>query len=378
VKMRVCLDISPGLFRPSGIGRYVTGLTEALVHTDSENEYVAFFNRASGARLKHPFTGLDRRSTRLSDKPWRTSVLAAHLAGVSQDRLFPGIEVFHGTDNLLPRLSRIRTVFTLHDLAFRHYPETFTTLNRWYLTLMIPRFLRAADAIVVDSECTRRDAIRFYGIPEERLRVVLPGVKSLFRPVRDPGHLDEVRSRYGLPERFILYVGTIEPRKNLAILFEAVKLLPLAEVKVVIVGSTGWLSHETFVRLQRLGLEERVILTGFVPEEDLAALYSLAEVFAYPSIYEGFGLPVLEAMACGTPVVSSNSSSLPEVVGDAGIMVAPEDAAGWEETLERVLRNAELKTELRERGLRRAARFTWEAAALSTREVYRQVHAHRP
>jgi glycosyltransferase involved in cell wall biosynthesis len=206
---------------------------------------------------------------------------------------------------------------------------------------------------------------------------VLPGVKSLFRPVRDPERLDEVRSRYALPERFILYVGTIEPRKNLATLFEAVKLLPLAEVKVVIVGPTGWLSHETFVRLPRLGLEERVILTGFVPEDDLAALYSLAEVFAYPSIYEGFGLPVLEAMACGTPVVSANSSSLPEVVGDAGIMVAPEDAAGWKETLEQVLRNAALQTELRERGLRRAALFTWEAAALSTREVYRQVHAHR-
>jgi glycosyltransferase involved in cell wall biosynthesis len=376
--MRVCLDISPALFRPAGIGRYVTGLTEALVHNDSENEYVAFSNRASEARLKNPFAGIGHLSTPLSDKPWRISVLAAHLARLDQDRLFPGIEVFHGADNLLPRLSRIRTVFTLHDLAFRFYPETFTPLNRWYLTMMIPRFLRAADAIIVDSECTMRDAIRFYGIPEERLRVVLPGVKSLFRPVSDPRRLDEVRSRYALPERFILYVGTIEPRKNLATLFEALKILPLTEVKLVIVGLRGWLSHETFVRLKRLGLDDRAILTGFVPDDDLPALYSLAEVFAYPSFYEGFGLPVLEAMACGTPVVSSNSSSLPEVVGDGGILVAPADAAGWKEALERLLTSAELKTELRERGLRRAAHFTWEAAALSTREVYRQVHANRP
>jgi glycosyltransferase involved in cell wall biosynthesis len=375
--MRICLDLSPAVHGRGGIGRYTGELAAALAAIDRENEYVAFANRFSDAGVPAYFRSLPCLSANLADRPWRLKVLLAQCGRIPQDHFFPGIDIFHGTDNLLPRLSRIRTVFTLHDLAFRHHPETFTPLNRWYLTLMIPRFLRAADAIIVDSQCTRRDAIRFYGVPEERLRVVLPGVKSLFRPVRDPERLDEVRSRYALPERFILYVGTIEPRKNLATLFEAVKLLPLAEVKVVIVGPTGWLSHETFVRLPRLGLEERVILTGFVPEDDLAALYSLAEVFAYPSIYEGFGLPVLEAMACGTPVVSANSSSLPEVVGDAGIMVAPEDAAGWKETLEQVLRNAALQTELRERGLRRAALFTWEAAALSTREVYRQVHAHR-
>jgi len=376
--MRICLDISPALFRPAGIGRYVTDLAEALLHNDGENEYVPFYNRAWEAPVAHPFAGLGHLSTSLADKPWRMSVLVAHLVRLSQDHLLPGIDVFHGADNLLPRVSRIRTVFTLHDLAFRLHPETFTRLNRWYLTLMIPRFLRAADGIIADSESTKRDATRLYRVPQEKLRVVLPGVKSIFQPVRDARHLDEVRSRYALPKRFILHVGTIEPRKNLATLFEALKLLSTREVKLVMAGRKGWSCEEIFARLTRLGLEGQVVFTGFVVDDDLPALYSLAEAFAYPSLYEGFGLPPLEAMACGTPVVASNSSSLPEVVGDSAIMVAPCDVAGWKEALEGLLARAELKASLRERGLRRASRFTWEAAALKTQEVYREVYANRP
>ena len=376
--MKVCIDISPALFRPTGIGRYVADLAEALLEHNGESEYVAFYNRASEAALVSPFAGMGRLSTPHGDKPWRMRVLVAHLARLSQDHLLPGIDVFHGADNLLPRLSCIRTVLTLHDLAFRLQPGTFTPLNRWYLTVMTPRFLRAADAIIVDSESTKRDAMRLYGVPQERLTVVLPGVKSFFHPVRDPGRLQEIRSRYALPERFILHVGTVEPRKNLATLFEAFKLLSGTEVKLVIAGRKGWSCEEIFARLARLGLESHVVFTGFVPDDDLPALYSLAEVFAYPSLYEGFGLPPLEAMACGTPVVSSNSSSLPEVVGDAAILVVPGDVPGWKEALETLLALAELKASLRERGLRRASRFTWEAAALKTREVYREVYANRP
>jgi glycosyltransferase involved in cell wall biosynthesis len=147
---------------------------------------------------------------------------------------------------------------------------------------------------------------------------------------------------------------------------------------LVVVGLRGWYSQQIFVRLKVLGIDERVMFAGFVSDDGLPALYSLAEVFAYPSLYEGFGLPALEAMACGTPVVSSNSSSLPEVVGDAAILVAPRDVGGWKEALERLLTSAELKASLRESGLRRASRFTWETAALKTREVYREVYANRP
>ena len=376
--MRVCLDISPALFRPAGIGRYVGALTGALLEHAGENEYVAFHNRAAEAALGSSFAGMGRLSTPHADKAWRLSILLAHLARLNQDHLFPGIDVFHGADNLLPRVSRIRTVFTLHDLAFRLHPDTFTPLNRWYLRVMIPRFLRAADALLVDSESTRRDAARLYRVPQEKVRVVLPGVKSIFQPVTGRAHLEKVRSRYALPERFILHVGTIEPRKNLETLFEALRLLATREVKLVIAGRKGWFCEEIFARLARLGLESRVVFTGFVPDDDLPALYSLAEVFAYPSLYEGFGLPPLEAMACGVPVLSSNSSSLPEVVGDAAILVAPEDVTGWKEALERLLARPELRASLRESGLRRASRFTWKAAALKTREIYREVYAHRP
>jgi glycosyltransferase involved in cell wall biosynthesis len=199
-------------------------------------------------------------------------------------------------------------------------------------------------------------------------------VQPHFRPVVQPAHLDQVRARYGLPERFILIVCTIEPRKNHGLLLETfgriVERQP--DVRLVIAGKPGWLYQAFFDRLDGSGLRDRVILTGHVPERDLPTLLTLATVFAFPSLYEGMGLPPLEAMACGTPVVASNTSSLPEAVGEAGLLLPPDDPRAWAEALERVLVDADLRAELRARGLARAAHFTWEAAAQATLAVYAQ------
>ncbi len=373
--MRICLDISPAVHHRAGLGRYAQELTEALLHLDKENEYVAFYNGPRGIAPQPPLDRLPRLTVGLSNKPWRMSVLLAHHLGLNMDRLFPGIDLLHSTDHLLPPLRRVRTVFTVHDLIFLFFPEYHLPLNRWYLTLMMPRFIRRADAVITVSECSRRDLVQVYGLDQARIHVIYEGIDDRFRPVEDREVVAAVRRRYGLPDGFILYVGTIEPRKNLTTLLEAYQTLKGQgfESKLVIVGKKGWLYQDFFQRLQELGLEDQVIFPGYVPDDDLPAIYSAAQVFAFPSLYEGFGLPVLEAMDCGTPVVCSNASSLPEVAGQAALTIDPRRPRELAQALQRVLEDAALRAELRGKGLGQAARFSWERAARETLRVYESV-----
>jgi glycosyltransferase involved in cell wall biosynthesis len=372
--MRICIDVSPAVHHRAGLGRYAQELTAALLDVDQENEYVGFYHHPSDARVDPALQRLPHLTTNLSTKPWRMSALLAHLARFPQDRLFPGVDLFHATDHLLPRLSRVKSVFTLHDLIFRFYPEAHKPLNRWFLTLMMPRFLQAADAVIAVSECTRRDAMRLYGLDEAKITVVYEGVNPRFRAA-PPGAVTSARQKYGLPNSFMLSLGTIEPRKNLTLLLEAYHALRMqgTECGLVIVGTKGWLYEGFFRRLRELGLEDEVIFPGFVPEEDLPAVYSGADLFVFPSLYEGFGLPVLEAMACGTPVVCSNTSSLPEIVGDAAIMLDPLDRAAWISAMTAVLDSRALRGDMKEKGLQRAKRFSWEETAKKTVDVYRHV-----
>jgi len=371
--MRICLDLSPAVHQHAGLGRYAQELLLALATADGQNEYVVFYNNPAAARVDPTLERFPKITTPLSYKPWRLSAMLAHFARIPQDSLFPGVALFHATDHLLPYFRRIKSVFTLHDLIFIFHPETHKPLNRWFLTLMMPRFLRAADAVIAVSECTKRDAIRFYGIPEEKITVIYEGVNPRFRPA-SPETIAAVRARYNLPEHFILYVGTIEPRKNLTALLEAFHyLLATHDLRLVIVGKKGWLYEGFFRRLRELGLEDRVIFTGYVPDEDLPAIYSAADLFVFPSLYEGFGLPVLEAMACGVPVICSNTSSLPEVAGDAALLVDPADVWALAGAMEQALTDEHLRSELMAKGLERARWFTWEKAAAKTLEVYRGV-----
>jgi len=369
--MRICLDVSPAAHRRAGMGRYAQEMATALLAAGTEHDYVLFYNRAIDARVEPPLDCLPRLTTSLPDKPWRLSVLLAYLSRFPQDRLFPGVDIFHATDHLLPHLFRVRSVFTLHDLAFRFYPQTHTPLSRWFLALMMPRFLRAATAVIAVSECTRRDAIRQYGLDEARVRVIHEGVNPRFRPAT-PEAIAAIRQKYNLPERYVFYVGTIEPRKNLTTLLEAYLSLKnqRSGCGLVVAGSRGWRCQGFFRRLRELGLEGQVILPGFVPDEGLPALYSGADLFVFPSLYEGFGLPVLEAMACGTPVVCSDTSSLPEVGGDAALLVPPDDAGALAAAMQRALQDQALRAQMRALGLEQARRLTWEKAAQQTAMIY--------
>jgi glycosyltransferase involved in cell wall biosynthesis len=372
--MRICIDTSPAVHRRAGLGRYAQELLAALLAADTDNEYVAFYHRPRDAQIDPPLDRVPHLTTSLDTKPWRFAALFAQSLRIPQDRMFPGIDLFHATDHLLPRLTRIRTVFTLHDLIFRLYPETHKPLNRWFLTLVMPRFLKAADAIIAVSEHTKRDAVRFYGLDEAKIHVIYEGVDARFRPASAEA-MARVRRDHGLPPEFILSLGTIEPRKNLTSLLEAYHDLRARgfEAKLVIVGQKGWLYEGFFRRLHELGLENEVLFTGFVPDADLPALYSAAELFVFPSLYEGFGLPVLEALACGAPVVTSNRSSLPEVAGDAALLVDPTSVADVQAAIITVLESEDVRADLRARGPRQAARFSWDKTARETLSVYQSV-----
>lgn len=375
--MTVCIDLSAAAHERAGLGRYAAGLALALLpHLPGLQ---AFINHPAESHLRPPLSKLPTHTVRLPRKRWRLRAAASYFGAPSLDSTFPGVSLYHATEHLLPVLRRARSVFTLHDAAYLLYPEYHLPQNRIFLRLMMPRFLRRADMVITVSEATRRDAARFYRLPAGKLRVIPEGVEPHFRPVTDPAALAEVSRRYGLPARYILTVGTLEPRKNLVTLLEAYAALREAGrtpgVGLVLAGGKGWLFEETLARLRALGLDAdpAVVLTGYVPEADLPAILGGAEVFAFPSVFEGFGLPPLEAMACGVPVICSNASSLPEVVGQAGLLLPPQDVSAWVGALEQVLVTPARQAELRAAGLARAALFTWEAAAEQTLAVYRQV-----
>jgi len=380
--MTICLDVSPAVHRRAGIGRYTQELLAALLALDDENEYSLFYNRPAQARLTPPMERLPRLTMNLGDKPWRMSVLLAHQAHISQDRFFPGVQVFHATDHLLPRLTHIKSVFTLYDLTFHFYARTHKRLNRWFLSLMTPRFVRAADALTAISESTRRDAARVYGFDENKIHVIYPGVSAHFRPASSD-QITVIRRKYNLPEHFILSVATLEPRKNLAALLDAYAMLQqsaisnqkseIGNLSLVLVGKKGWLYQGLLQKLSELGLEQRVLLTDYVPDDNLPGLYSAADLLVYPSLYEGFGLPVLEAMACGTPVITSNTSSLPEIAGDTQVTLDPRDVKAIAEAMAWVLTDEPKRRDMRQRGLERARQFTWETTARKTLELYRRV-----
>ncbi len=374
--MRIYLDLSPVLHQKAGLGRYARTLAEHLIAQDPFNHYTAFaYGKFADAALSPELRRLPRANVPLDVRPWRMSVWLAHAAGISFDRFFPRADIFHATEHLLPPFRNVKTVFTLHDLIFQFFPEYHLPLNRWYLVNAMPHFVRRADAIIAVSECTKRDAITIYDLPPEKITVIYEGVNPALRPVEDPATISHARAHYAKNRRFILFLSTIEPRKNLIRLIDALRALHLRGFnhRLLIAGRTGWLYQDVFAHLRKTGMQDRVDLLGFVPDSDLPALMAAADAFVFPSLYEGFGLGPLEAMACGAPVVASNTSSLPEILGDAALYVNPTDTADIAVGIERVLTNPELRAELRARGLAQAAKFSWERAARETLGVYEKV-----
>lgn len=285
---------------------------------------------------------------------------------------FAGADLVHFPHFTVPLVFKKPYVVTLHDLIYYLFPGACPNrLGHWYARLMYPNAARKARMVIADSEFSKEEIVRNLAVPRERVRVIYPGVDTEhFRP-RPAETLIKSLARYGISKPYILYVGNHQERKNIPGLVEAfARLRRRADYQLVIGGPTDPRRPEVGHMIKRLGLEESVVLTGWVPLEELPALYCGAACFVFPSLYEGFGLPALEAMACGTPVVSSDSSSLPEVVGEAGILIAPRDRKLLAESIEKVLESPGLREELGEKGVRRAKLFSWETTARETLGVY--------
>ncbi len=375
--MTVYLDVSAAVHGRAGLGRYAENLARYLLADGERGDYALFYNRD---RSIHPLDGLQdvpARTVRAGYKPWRMAVLLGQWLRLGFNRLLPGATLFHATEHLLMPLRGVPTVLTVHDLIFRRFSQYHKRLNYWYLNLAMPLYARRADAIVAVSECSRRDLIAAYGVPPEKVTVVYEAAASHFGlPPAD--EVARVRARYGLPARFLLTVGTIEPRKNLSRMLAAFEVLVRqGSVDAWLVGGRpGWLYDDFFARLEASPCREKVILPGFVPDDDLPALNAAATVAVVPSLYEGFGLPVLEAMACGAPVVCSSTSCLPEFGGDAARYFDPADVEAMVAVLTEVLSDAALRGEMRRRGFEQAARFSWSRVARETRAVYERVLVH--
>jgi glycosyltransferase involved in cell wall biosynthesis len=287
------------------------------------------------------------------------------------DLLAGGADVFYSPDFALPPLHRARAVVTVHDLSFVTHPETHAPPLRAYLSRAVPRSLRRADLVLADSQQTGHDLVRYFGAPPDKVEVVLSAADPAFRRVDDPRRRAAVRGRRGIDRPYLLSVGTIQPRKNLGAAFDALRRLRAAgrDLLLVHVGRPGWLCQPVFEALRRCGVGDAVRFLEDVDDGELATLYSGAVALVFPSLYEGFGIPCLEAMACGTPVVASHAGSLAEVVADAGIAIDPTDAAGIAAGVTRLLDDAPFRDDLVRRGYARAAGFSWEASAQRLRTL---------
>ncbi|MDO9464749.1 MAG: glycosyltransferase family 1 protein [bacterium] len=383
--MRIGIDGRCLVGEQAGIGKYAHNLIKALVELDKSNEYFLYFNVVrnrekeklrqrcfiSGARMTNRILTVPHRFTRICDFVMDRLAIPWALRRDKIDLFFS--PTFCSVINLP---SETRMVVTVHDVIYRLYPDFFPDYTKRRLKALGETLIRA-NKIIADSESTKRDILKFFGVQANNIVVVYPGVSDSFHVVNDTKLIGSIRQRYNLSEPFMLFVGTLEPRKNLVGLIEAYsKLRKTMDLKhkLVIVGRKGWDYHPIFRRVEELKLRQDILFLGYLPEEDLPFLYNCADLSVYPSIYEGFGLPPLEAMACGCPVVTSNTSSLPEVVGEAAVLVNPQDIDDIAWGIRQVLEDLERKRDLIRKGLRRSRLFSWSKAARETLAIFENIY----
>ncbi len=355
-------------YRQAGVSRYIQGLATHIPLQDPEGDYLLYLRDrpafVSGARTV--------RTRMPTHQPW-VRVLWEQLAEPWRARV-DSLDLLHSPVNVQPFSLPCKSIVTITDLSFEMFGETFRASQRWYQRFFTRQTALRADHLITYSLRTARDVSNWYGVSQHKISVTNPGVDEAYRVVNSGDELATFRSRRKLPEHFILFVGTLEPRKNLSLLVKAyaeAKHSTQFGWKLVLAGGTGWLAQPLFATVEALGLNDDVIFPGFIPEDELPLWYNAAELFVYPSLYEGFGLPPLEAMACGTAVLASDASSIPEVVGGAGMLVDPRLGDAWTEALVFLYQHPERRKEMSERGLQRAKEFSWDNMARETILAYR-------
>jgi glycosyltransferase involved in cell wall biosynthesis len=378
--MRIAIDYTAAIRQGAGIGNYVRSLVDALLAQDSRNQYTLL---TSGRPTReHPFPQAENvrgRTIIIPDRylnilwyRWRLPLYATFFTGQ--------VDIYHGPDFVLPPInSKVRKVVTVHDLAFVEHPEFSVPQLAAYLNKVVPEAVAAADVVAAVSNATSQTLIEHFKTPHEKITIIPNGIRPYFRRITDPILLSATRHKFGLKHPLVLGVGTLEPRKNHLGLIKAFhKAQSAAGNKprpaiLALAGGPGWLYDETEQLIAKLKLENKVRFLGRVTELELITLYSMADVFVFPSLFEGFGVPLVEAMACGAPVITSNTSSLPEVAGDAAVLIDPHNTGQIARAILQVLESEQLRDELRQKGYDRAKYFTWPKSASKTLSVYQRL-----
>lgn len=371
---RIALDYTPAHEQRGGIGRYVRELTAALASIDAESDYRLFVAGADHSSLPAaPSANFSWRPTRATPR-WLARLWHRARAPLPLEVFTGRIDLFHATDFVLPpTLPATQTLLTVHDLSFVRVPQAASPPLKAYLDAVVPRSVARAQHILADSQATKDDLVAHYGTSADKITVLYCGVDSQFQPVKDHDLLNACKRKYGLEGvAYLLSVGTIQPRKNYSRVIEAVAAARQQghDLHYAIAGGKGWLEDEMRQTIARLGAQQYVHLLGLADDADLPALYSGARALVMASLYEGFGLPVLEAFACGAPAISSNLSSLPEVAGEAALLVDPHDTAGIAAAIVALEKQPALRQRLVQAGYERAAGFTWQRSAQQLRSIY--------
>ncbi|QDR82042.1 glycosyltransferase family 4 protein [Sporomusa termitida] len=370
--MRVLIDGQVLMGNKTGIGFYCHNLIRGLYQLDGSHEFITVYNKFKPRKQKYVIG--EERYIRYPYSYLREIMKGRFLYSIPLERFMGDFDIYHGTNYSILPTKRAKTVLTVCDLVFKKYPETVAVRNLRFLSYFVEKYTICATKLITISESTKKDVVDFFGIDPDKIHVTPLAADKFFRVISpEDSYFAEVRAKYQLPDRFILYVGTLEPRKNLQRLISAfAKTFKRTgcEHKLVLAGGNGWMYDGIFKLVQELGLEDKVIFTGYVDACDLPHLYNLADAFAYVSLYEGFGLPPLEAMQCGIPVLASNVSSIPEVVGEAAILINPLDTEAIADGLEQLLSDTSLYANLKAKGLERAATFQWRQTAQQTLDCY--------
>ena len=377
--MRIALDYTAGIRQEAGIGNYVRSLLDAMLALDKANEYTLITSgRPTSERPFPDAPNVRGRTVFIPDR--YLNVLWYRLRAPLPANLFTGkIDIYHGPDFVLPPLgAKIRKVVTIHDLAFLEHPEYAVPSLAAYLRKVVPESVAAADVVAAVSHDVARTLIEHFQTPREKITIIPNGLRPHFKRITDPILLGATANKFGLKHPLVLGVGTLEPRKNHLGLIKAFHQAQSAKknrpAMLALAGGQGWLYEETKQLVADLKLEKKVRFLGRVSDLELAVLYSLADIFAFPSFFEGFGVPPLEAMACGAPVITSNTSSLPEVVGDAALTVDPHNIDELATAITRLLGDEQLREELRQKGFERAQLYTWPNSAQKMLEVYQELY----
>ncbi|MGB1254041.1 MAG: glycosyltransferase family 4 protein [Candidatus Promineifilaceae bacterium] len=373
----IYVDISAAVHNLAGLGRYCERVA-LNVAAQQPDRTALFYNQGAGGKLPASLSHLPRKHIRAGYKPWRMSVLMAHHARISFNKLVPDAELFHSTEHLLFPLRNVPTVLTIHDLIFKLFPEHHKRLNYWFLNWAVPIFAARASHIIAVSKASKRDVVREYGINPAKISVVYEAADNNFQPPPQ-AQIDAVRQKYQLPEQFLLHLATIEPRKNLSRLVDALKIVRRnrPNLQLRLIGNKGWLYDDFFAKLARENLQDIVKPLGWVPDEDLPAVIAAASLAVQPSLYEGFGLPILEHMGSGQVVAASHAASHPEVGGEAAAYFDPHNVEEMAAVIGRILNSPDEYQTRRTLGLQQAAKFSWQRTARETIAIYDQLLAGR-